>query len=550
MARFPQLSEFRLPEIKLPRIPRELPKISWPKLSDLRSLFTREGVQNSLRVQITLLYVLLAMVNISFFSVMVLDNMMDILRENFKLKAKGLESSLVLGDEIKVSQKQDDTFTGLKSNLLALNNIRNFLIFDRDGKIWHKVIDDPENGKRLEEMQEVPTDIRQMTLNLGQQSSLIRKDSETRLNEEDFTVDFLTSVNSTGTDRVFLFTIISVEEIRKGRDQVYFLIVLILIFGIIFHVAFGVYLFYKIFRRVGFLKDASEKMAGGDLSARAAWGTGGADELDDLGSAFNDMAGQVQDKVETISKLNDEMTRELELGKEVQELFLPESNPFKDMLTMYFSPLREVSGDVYKFYNYNKHKNVKRDIRGLFFADASGHGVSAALITTVLLTFLDEITQEEYKPSLVLSRLNQMMTDKLQSSYFATGVFFLFDATGRKCFFSNAGHNPPLVYRPETGKMMELGKDGPPLGMMDDVEYQMHGLSVRPGDRILIFSDGLVEHRNEAGEEFGQDRVENLMKEHQDMKPAEFLPILTKQFEDWVYEYKDDVSILLLEIPE
>ena len=97
---------------------------------------------------------------------------------------------------------------------------------------------------------------------------------------------------------------------------------------------------------------------------------------------------------------------------------------------MYFSPLREVSGDVYNFFEYKKHKHIQKDVRGLFFADASGHGVSAALITTVLLQFLDEIAQEEFKPSILLSRLNQMMTDKMQSSYFATGVFFLFDATG------------------------------------------------------------------------------------------------------------------------
>lgn len=522
----------------------------FPQLPDFRSLLPRDGVRNSLRVQITLLYILLAMVNISFFSVMVLDNMMDILRENFKLKSKGLESSLVLDESIKISEKEDKTFRELKDNLLTSNNIQNFLIFDKTGKIWHKVIGDPESAARLEAMEEVPTEIRQRTLNLGQQSSLIRKDSETKLNEEDFTVDFLTSVNSTGKDRVFLFTIISVEEIKEGRDQVYFLIVLILIFGIIFHVAFGVYLFYKIFRRVGYLKDASDKMAEGDLTARAEWEHKSSDELDELGGAFNDMAGQVQEKVDTISKLNEEMTRELELGKEVQELFLPERNPFKDMMTMYFSPLREVSGDVYNFFNYKKHKQIDKDLRGLFFADASGHGVSAALITTVLLTFLDEIAQEEYKPSLLLSRLNQMMTDKLQSSYFATGVFFLFDDKGQKCFFSNAGHNPPLVLRPETGKIMELGKDGPPLGMMDDVEYAMHGLNVRPGDRILIFSDGLVEHRNEAGEEFGQERVEDLMREHSDMPVKEFLPLLTGQFEDFVFEYKDDVSILLLEIPE
>ncbi len=519
----------------------------FPKLPDFRAL-ARGGVRNSLRVQITLLYILLAMVNISFFSVMVLDNMMDILRQNFQLKADAVQSSLVLGEEVRISAEKDATLRDLEVTLQT-SNIRNFIIFDKTGKIWHRVIGDPASAARIEAMREVPTDIRQMTLNLGNQSSLIRKDSETRLNEEDFTVDFLTSVGSTGKDRVYLFTIISVEEIKQGRNNVYFLIVLILIFGIIFHVLFGVYLFYKIFRRVGFLKDASDKMAGGDLAARADWERKSSDELDELGQAFNEMAGQVQEKVQTISKLNEEMTRELELGKEVQQLFLPEKNPFSDMLTMYYKPLREVSGDVYNFFNYNRIKNVNKDLRGLFFADASGHGVSAALITTVLLTFLDEIAADSYRPNIILSRLNQVLTDKLQSSYFATGVFFLFDGSGRRCFFSNAGHNPPLVLRPETGTIMELGKDGPPLGMMDDVEYPMHGLHVRPGDRILIFSDGLVEHRDKAGEEFGQHRVEDLMREHATMPVKEFLPVLTGKFEEWVYEYKDDVSILLLEIP-
>lgn len=520
-----------------------------PQLPDFKALLSREGVRNSLRVQITLLYVVLALANIGLLSAMVLDRMTEVLLENFQLKAKTLETSLILGEDVKISPKEDEALNRLKDDLRS-KGILNFIIFDKTGKIWHRVVGDPQSAGRLEQMEEVSTDIRQRTLNLGQEASLHRKPSDVQMNQEDFTVDFLTSVPSVQKDPVYFFTIRSIEEIREGQRDMYTLVGLILLFGIIFHVAFGVYLFYKIFRRVGFLKNASDQMAGGDLTARVDWERKSSDELDELGSAFNEMAGQVQEKVDTISKLNEEMTRELELGKEVQELFLPERNPFKDMMTMYFSPLREVSGDVYQFFDYAKHKQVKLDVRGLFFADASGHGVSAALITTVLLQFLEEIAQEEYKPSRLLSRLNQMMTDKLQSSYFATGVFFLFDETGKKCFYSNAGHNPPLVLRPETGKIMELGKDGPPLGMMDDVEYAMHGLSVRPGDRILIFSDGLVEHRNEAGEEFGQERVENLMREHSTMPVKEFLPLLTGIFEEFVYEYKDDVSILLLEIPE
>ena len=268
------------------------------------------------------------------------------------------------------------------------------------------------------------------------------------------------------------------------------------------------------------------------------------DELDDLGGAFNIMAENVEEKVETITKLNDQIQHELLIGKEVQELFLPSDNTLKEYgVACYYRPLREVSGDIYNFFEFAEH------IKGVFFADATGHGISAALITAVTAMSLDEVVRRTQNPIEVLGTLNNMVSDRLQSSFYATAVFFLFDSRKKKVYYSNAGHNAPLLIRKQTKQIVELGKCGPPLGMIDDVDYQGKKFFPQTGDKLLIYSDGLVETENTEKDQFGMERVEGIVKENFGLPNEELLSILTGELEEHAAYYRDDVSVVLMEMP-
>ncbi len=267
------------------------------------------------------------------------------------------------------------------------------------------------------------------------------------------------------------------------------------------------------------------------------------DELDDLGTAFNSMAASIEEKVDTISKLNEEIQTELRIGKEVQKQFIrgtEELPRYKGAI--YYRPMREVSGDIYGMFPF------ARGYAGFFVADASGHGVSAALITTITVQSLENALKKNMNPRRIVGSLNNSLAQRFESSYFATGTFMLFSPKG-EVFITNAGHLPILCLRPSTGDLIEVSKMGPPMGLMEDFEYKVKRLNTRPGDRFLIYSDGLMETNNQAGEQFSLERVIKIFKENAQKTTEEFLDDLVTQFEAHAADYRDDVSAIALEVP-
>ena len=207
-----------------------------------------------------------------------------------------------------------------------------------------------------------------------------------------------------------------------------------------------------------------------------------------------------------------------------------------------YRPLREVSGDIYNFFN------IKDRFKALFFADATGHGVSAALVTAIILMILDNVLKKTVHPGQVIEFLNKGLSERLMSSFFATGVFFVFDEDNT-CYFTNAGHNPPIFIRPSEGTAELLSKSGPPLGMFDEAEFKASRLEVKPGDKLIIYSDALVETKNAAGEMFNLERVMNLLEGNYHNSGEDILKLLESSLDSFAHEYTDDFSIIVLEIP-
>jgi sigma-B regulation protein RsbU (phosphoserine phosphatase) len=137
---------------------------------------------------------------------------------------------------------------------------------------------------------------------------------------------------------------------------------------------------------------------------------------------------------------------------------------------------------------------------------------------------------------------------RLESSFFATGVFL--KISKESIMISNAGHNAPLLIRSDGGDILELERDGPPLGMVEDYEYEFREIPVFPGDRLLVYSDGLVETISPDGQQFGLDTVKQIIRDGRGMSNEELKTVLAETLDKHAGgHYTDDVSILLLEIP-
>ncbi len=491
----------------------------------------------SLRFKIALFYLILASVNILFFSAMIMETRFDFLLTNFSLTSRDLvRTTLDEMETLRIGAEEDDSFERLVTNLKA-RDAEEFLIFDAKGKVINGKV---KTGSLPDS---VPEDIVLRSKKLASGSEVMRERFDQQLREEDFSVQFILPLKDKNDQDIFLTTAISVKAITSNLRKLYWQVGLVVLWGVIFHVAFGVFVYRVIFQRVGFLRDVSNDMASGHLEARASWNMKRDDELDDLGHAFNQMAAKIQETVTTITDLNQQIQNELEIGKDVQELFLPRKNIFEDLnIAVYFRPMREVSGDVYKYYQY------KSGHRALFFADATGHGVSAALVTTITIMSLDSVVRSELDSGHVVRRLSNILARRLESSYFATGFFVIINPDFT-IDYTNAGHLNPYILRKETGEIEELPRHGPPLGMVEDFEFASAHVKMYPGDRLMIFSDGLTESKNADGEMFGEERVKQYLLTHSDKGTAGFVKDLSETLDRWTPKYDDDVSIIMLEIP-
>jgi sigma-B regulation protein RsbU (phosphoserine phosphatase) len=143
-------------------------------------------------------------------------------------------------------------------------------------------------------------------------------------------------------------------------------------------------------------------------------------------------------------------------------------------------------------------------------ADVSGKGVAASLLSSMLLGCLQLLLRTGLNPAEALNRLNAFLYEK-ESGKFATMFLFAVDAQGSGNFIS-AGHNPAYLYRAASGDVQELPSNCMIVGAFDFATFHTQPLELHPGDILMIYSDGLTEAANPAGEMFGEERVKEIVR--------------------------------------
>lgn len=504
--------------------------------------FEKVKTSKSLQIKIGLLYIILALLNLLFFAVLIYENQTDLLVKNFNYQATNFVLQVI--DDLKdkfISDTNSSEFEKIKDSLL-FNDIQNYIIFSESGNITHQKFEN-EELKLTEELL-------QKARQLNETNSIFTTKYILELSKKDFSISILIPLNGENTsENYFLFSHLSLRSIQDRLNKLYVQISITITWGILSHLLFGIIVYKFIFSRIGKLQSSTLEMSKGNFSTRVDWKFEKQDEIDELGQSFNSMATKIQDTILTISKLNEEINKELKIGKEVQELFLPLDYMYEDYkIVSYYNPMREVSGDIYHYYNFSHHKNTDKNYLGLFFADASGHGVSAALVTTVTLLSVESIVKNKFKPNYVLQQLSNIVGNRFQSSFFATAVFFLI-TQNKKIICSNAGHNAPFVFRPSNKQVYEFETCGPPLGMIDDCDYKLRTFHANSGDKLFIYSDGVTEAPGANEELFTEERLINIIKNYGDLTNEEILDKIKNELLDFCSEFRDDVSIIILEIP-
>ncbi len=192
---------------------------------------------------------------------------------------------------------------------------------------------------------------------------------------------------------------------------------------------------------------------------------------------------------------------QLEIARQVQLELLPDTDPKIENfdVSAYVFPTEEVSGDYYDWVT------IFDDQIGIVVADAVGKGIPAALLMSFLRASLRAGVQVGYAPHIALSKVSNLLWDSVEDHQFITAIYGILDTTNRTFVYSNAGHNPPLLIKPDGDyKFVEYGDT--PLGMFADARYHQHFIRFESGQVMVIYTDGITEASNENGEEYGSER--------------------------------------------
>ena len=242
--------------------------------------------------------------------------------------------------------------------------------------------------------------------------------------------------------------------------------------------------------------------------------------------------------------------KELEIARKLQFSILPSSIPEIENIRIAaaYQPMTAVAGDFYEFLPVDQHR------AGFLVADVSGHGVPAALIASMIKVAMQSVTAWTHEPAEVLRRLGSVLSGQLREQYVSAAYLWV-DTEARQARYSAAGHPPLLCWRAADGALIRIESNGMlfgvNLGIALDGDYPVCDIPLAPGDRLLLYTDGVVEPENAAGESFGDHKLEQIMRANVASPASELSERLLAEVRAWQpasLSQQDDITLLVIDV--
>jgi serine phosphatase RsbU (regulator of sigma subunit)/predicted ester cyclase len=234
---------------------------------------------------------------------------------------------------------------------------------------------------------------------------------------------------------------------------------------------------------------------------------------------------------------------DLSVARSIQQASLPKEVPTLEgwQIAPYYQPAREVGGDFYDFHLLPEGR------LGLVVGDATGKGVSPALVMSTTCGMLRLAAQSHSSPAEMLQGVNEVLFPNIPSNMFVTCFYAILNPKSGHLVYANAGHDLPYLHR--NGEAEELRARGMPLGLMSKMSYEEKETTLHVGEAALLYSDGLVEAHDPEGEMFGFPRLRALLAEHsaeEERLVGDFLMEELYSFVGEGWEQEDDITLLTL----
>ena len=272
------------------------------------------------------------------------------------------------------------------------------------------------------------------------------------------------------------------------------------------------------------------------------------EDSDEWSEALNQLIEDLEEK--------QKIEQELQVAKEIQRHLLPESMPQiegVDIAAMNV-PSTQVGGDYYDFIQIDEKR------WGIMIADVSGKGIPAGILMgttrsafrTQLALFPAHMTdmEIEYSVPLTIAKMNSFLYKDTESHKFVTIFYGILDVEKKSFTYTNAGHNPQLLYRPQDKTELLLTAGGIMVGVMEDVPFEKDTVVLNSGDALILYTDGVTDAINQEEEFFGEERFFLLVKEHCTLSAQELLDKIYSEiaaFSRGAPQF-DDITLIVLKI--
>ncbi len=237
------------------------------------------------------------------------------------------------------------------------------------------------------------------------------------------------------------------------------------------------------------------------------------------------------------------MQQELDVAHTIQASFLPDGSPSIPgcSVATYWQAARQVGGDFYDFLPLGDDK------WGIAIADVADKGVPAALFMALTRTILRAVAFSHTEPAQVLVRANEIIGREARSDLFVTVFYGVWDPATEHFTYANAGHNPPLLLQPN-GNFQPLLGHGVALGILPEISMKSHTITLRPGETIILYTDGITEALNEDFDEFGLERLQVAARAAARRSSADVVRQITDNIRDHTGQTAqfDDMTLIVL----
>ncbi len=264
---------------------------------------------------------------------------------------------------------------------------------------------------------------------------------------------------------------------------------------------------------------------------------------------FASLSDDINSTVSTLKRYIAEaaarIDRELEYAKQIQLSALPSVFPDNERYGIYAKMIaaKEVGGDFYDFYMLNDHTVA------FLAADVSGKGIPAAMFMMTAKTMIKGLAESGAAVNDIFTKANEKLCENNESNMFVTAWMGVLDLDTGKLTFANAGHNPPLLLRADGECEYLRTRAGLVLAGMEGLRYRPNEITLCPGDRIFLYTDGVTEATDSAQQLYGEDRLIGYMRGSRSAALEELLHGLKADIDGFVGDAPqfDDITMLIVE---